>query len=80
MSSRGRITVPLEVRRKLGLEQGDWVVFKPTERGVLVRKADEIIEDLYGSIPPLKVPWKKAREMAWRARAERIVGSSAADA
>jgi AbrB family looped-hinge helix DNA binding protein len=71
VSSKGQVTIPLEVRQQLGLEQGDWVIFKAADGGFLLTKPSTVIGDLYGSVPPLKVPWKKAREMAWRARAER---------
>jgi AbrB family looped-hinge helix DNA binding protein len=72
VSSKGQVTIPQDVRQKLGLERGDWVIFTSTDNGVRMSKVSKVIGDLYGSVPPLKVPWKKAREMAWRARADRF--------
>jgi AbrB family looped-hinge helix DNA binding protein len=78
LSSKGQITIPLDVRQKLGLQQGDWVVFKPVDGGFVLTTPSQVIADLYGSVPPLKIPWKKAREQAWRERAERIARKSSA--
>lgn len=78
LSSKNQLTVPIDVRRMLGLEQGDTVIFEPTERGVLMRNASREIAELYGSVPALKMPWKEVREKAWRLRAEEIVKRSSA--
>jgi antitoxin PrlF len=37
ITSKGQITVPLEVRRLLGLRSGDKLVFENDEQGVRVR-------------------------------------------
>lgn len=52
MTTKGQITVPVEVRRALGLQAGSKVEFVPTERGVyeLVVKTGSI-RDLYGMLP-----------------------------
>lgn len=53
MSSKGQVTVPVEIRRALGLRPGSKVEFVPTGRGVyeLVVKTGSI-RDLYGMLPP----------------------------
>jgi len=38
ISSKGQITVPVEVRDKLGLKPGSVVTFVMTKRGALLRK------------------------------------------
>jgi antitoxin PrlF len=38
ISSKGQVTVPAEVRRKLGLQQGTVVLFELRENGALMRK------------------------------------------
>ena len=39
MTSKGQITVPVEVRKKLKLEQGDKVVFIEDDQGVRILNA-----------------------------------------
>ena len=36
VQAKGQITIPVEIRQKLGLEKGDVVAFVETERGVLI--------------------------------------------
>ena len=36
MQEKGQITVPTEIRKKLGLKKGDYVAFVETEHGVLI--------------------------------------------
>lgn len=52
MTSKGQLTVPAEVRRRLGLRQGSRVEFVPTGDGsayVLTAKSQDV-GDLYGSL------------------------------
>ncbi len=80
VTSKGQVTVPLAIRRALGLEAGDRVSFQltETEEGgvpvVSVRKIPDFFA-LAGSIP---VPpewvgrsWEDEREEAWREMAKR---------
>lgn len=36
VQERGQVTIPSEIRRKLGLKKGDLVAFVETEEGVLI--------------------------------------------
>ena len=36
VQARGQVTIPIEIRQRLGLEQGDVVAFIETDRGVLI--------------------------------------------
>jgi len=36
VQAKGQITIPVEIRQKLGLKKGDVVAFVETERGVLI--------------------------------------------
>ena len=36
LQERGQVTIPLEIRQKLGLEPGDLVAFVETEQGILI--------------------------------------------
>jgi AbrB family looped-hinge helix DNA binding protein len=64
VTSKGQVTIPLEVRQALGIGEGDHVVFRVEEhRAVLARTPDLL--DLAGSIavPAGKrgVPWDEVR-------------------
>lgn len=37
LQAKGQITIPAEIRRKLGLKTGDRVAFVETDQGVLIR-------------------------------------------
>lgn len=39
IGKNGRITIPIEIRRDLGLKTGDVIVFVPTSEGIIIRKA-----------------------------------------
>lgn len=76
LTSKGQLTIPVAVRRTLGLRRGDTVAIEVTADGAVLRKAVRA-RDLRGSVPAKKVPWKSARRAGWRARAERLARSSA---
>jgi len=42
MQEKGQITVPTEIRKKLGLKKGDYVAFVETEHGVLIAPREVI--------------------------------------
>jgi AbrB family looped-hinge helix DNA binding protein len=70
VTSKGQITIPVEVRKSLGLHEGDQVLFEILEDGAdpvaRVRRAPDFIA-MAGSIPPRKrVPrsWAAEREIA----------------
>jgi len=75
LSSKGQLTLPVEVRRAMRMEKGDRVVFEVRSDGVLMRKALRA-SDLIGVLPPLPVDWKTARRQAWAERARRLAERS----
>ena len=51
ISSKGQITVPVEIRSKLGLKPGTAVTFQMTNKGVLLRKGGRgphPVDQVYG--------------------------------
>jgi len=50
MSTRGRVTIPKEIRDELGLKPGDSVAFIETESGLLMKTVRGNLLDHYGSV------------------------------
>ncbi len=57
ISSKGQITVPLEIRRRLGLKQGDRVEFVVEGESTIIRPAqlpENPFEKYIGALPVFK--------------------------
>jgi AbrB family looped-hinge helix DNA binding protein len=50
MSTKGRVTIPRELREELGLKPGDRVVFTKTENGILLQLLRGTLLDHRGSL------------------------------
>jgi antitoxin PrlF len=50
MQEKGQVTIPLEIRKKLGLKKGDLVTFVETESGVLIKPAEIIVSEALDEI------------------------------
>ncbi len=37
VQKKGQVTIPVEIREKLGIEEGDFVAFEDTEHGVMLK-------------------------------------------
>lgn len=42
VQEKGQVTIPANIRKKLGLKKGDLVAFKETDNGVLISKREAI--------------------------------------
>ncbi|MGC8473196.1 MAG: AbrB/MazE/SpoVT family DNA-binding domain-containing protein [Candidatus Dormibacteria bacterium] len=75
-TSKGQVTIPVAVRRALGLDSGNKLVFEVDQEHGLARrrKATDFVE-LAGSVPVPEewagADWKTVRETAWAAEAGR---------
>ncbi|HEX9822799.1 MAG TPA: AbrB/MazE/SpoVT family DNA-binding domain-containing protein [Actinomycetota bacterium] len=76
VTSKGQMTIPVAIRRALGLRAGDHVLIELRSDEAVLRKAGSAA-DLRGSVAPREVTWDSARKRAWRARAQRAARSSA---
>lgn len=56
ITSKGQITIPKSVRKKLNLEAGHRVEFIETEAGFLVKPATRDIRSLKGILPKSRRP------------------------
>jgi AbrB family looped-hinge helix DNA binding protein len=71
LTSKGQVTLPIDVRRALRLESGDGVTFEPAGEGAyLLRPAAGDIRRLKGVVPaPAKPVSLEAMDAAIRRRA-----------
>lgn len=57
VTSKGQITIPVDVRAKLGLRPGSRLAFVPSEAGGYeIRVQAASIRDLKGAVPPADRP------------------------
>ena len=78
MTSKGQVTIPVEIRRRLRMVPTDKVAFVLTDDGrVNVRPARSTLESVIGSVPPLGDrdggDFEDLIEEAMEEEAERIV-------
>lgn len=43
VQEKGQVTIPKEIRERLGLEKGDLVTFVETEQGVMIKPAEIVM-------------------------------------
>lgn len=75
LSSKGQLTIPLEIRKRYGLNTGDEVEFVAEERGpYMVPLKRKNLMDLYGTIKVSgqSLGIKREREIAGKALAARF--------
>lgn len=76
ISSKNQITLPADVRKRLGVGATDKVAFVLDQGGVHIRPARVSLADLYGSVPGLPgetADLDKEIDEAMRDEADRIV-------
>ncbi len=73
LTSKGQVTVPKEVRDKLGLRPHDKIRFSVENGHAVMRKAYPSLQDIVGSLPPLGMPIEEAIEQAKEERAQRLM-------
>lgn len=59
VSQKGQVTIPVEVRRILGIEPRGKVAFEIDEGEVRVRSAESVVDATFQRIPALK------KKLAW---------------
>jgi antitoxin PrlF len=53
VTSKGQITIPVEIRRSLKLHPGDQIVFKTDDDHATIRRSPYTLEESFGSVPAL---------------------------
>lgn len=74
VSPKGQVTIPIEIRRMLGVKAKDKVVFTVEEGKVELKPARSALDELYQSLSALKEPrsWEEIEASAHEDRAERL--------
>jgi AbrB family looped-hinge helix DNA binding protein len=64
VTSKGQVTIPVEIRRALGLKPHDRVAFALTDGVATVRPAESVVDRLAGSVkwPGGPIDFKKLRK------------------
>ena len=52
VTTKGQVTIPIELRRELGIEPGDRIQFEAGEGGLQLRRIPSI-ESVFGSVKPV---------------------------
>lgn len=50
VQEKGQVTIPAEIREKLGLKKGDLVIFVETEQGIVIKPAEVIVTEALDEI------------------------------
>jgi antitoxin PrlF len=77
ISSKNQITLPLDVRKRLGVGASDKIAFVLEEEGIRIKPAKITLADLYGSVPALpgeSADLEREIDEAMSAEADRIAG------
>ncbi len=76
ITSKGQVTVPADVRKKLGIKPGETIVFRIREDRVELDRAPMSLEEAFGSVPPLNRPedFEALGRAAWDEHAGKVVG------
>jgi len=73
VTRKGQITLPVEVRRSLGIKEGDKIavslaqVAEGTELQAILKPVRTVAEITFGAVPPLteQLTWEQMRDIAW---------------
>ena len=73
ISTKGQLTVPVQIRRALGIQPQDRLIVRLTERKFEVEPFPMTLEEVYGSVEPINRPedFDRILEIAREERAVR---------
>lgn len=74
VTCKGQITVPVEIRRALGLKEGDLVSVRRDGDGAKVTPARSRVDASFGAVPALKEPLtdREMTDVAWEEHARHV--------
>lgn len=50
IQEKGQVTIPADIRRKMGLKRGDLIAFTETEEGIVITRQEVIAADILKEI------------------------------
>jgi AbrB family looped-hinge helix DNA binding protein len=75
VTSKGQVTIPQEIRHRLGVEPGDRVRFREVEAGVVVERHEDRVESMFGVLKAKRgaslAEMKDAARSGWLRRGRR---------
>ncbi len=76
LTTKGQITLPVSIRRLLGVSPHDQIVFRVFEGRVEIKAAPMSLEDTFGAVKPLKTleDFKEIRDWAIEERVQKVIG------
>ncbi len=74
ITTKGQITLPVSIRRLLGVNPHDQILFRVTAGKVEIIAAPMSLEDTFGAIKPLKTPedFKEIRDRAMEEQIQKV--------
>lgn len=76
LTSKGQATIPAPIRKELGLNPGERLLFEQNGQGVTLKTHSQLVNELYGSLKPkTNIKWnkEKAYEAVGRMLAKRYI-------
>ena len=68
---KGQVTIPVSLRKKFGLKQGDRVLFKEEDNRIYIQPVQDRVEAAFGIITPSKSATLQEMDEAVKKRAGR---------
>ncbi|RME47087.1 MAG: AbrB/MazE/SpoVT family DNA-binding domain-containing protein [Chloroflexi bacterium] len=74
ITGKGQVTVPAEVRKKLGVKPGETIIFRILDDRIELDRAPMSLEEAFGSVSPLHPPedFEVLGRAAWEEHAKRV--------
>jgi antitoxin PrlF len=74
VTTKGQVTIPVEIRRLLEVEPGDKVVFRVTGNTVELQPTTMTLEDTFGAVTPRSRPedFSTLRDIAIEEHAQKV--------
>lgn len=75
LTQKGQVTIPVEIRRLLGLKAKDKVAFRIGKDNVQLAPVKYTLETIYGVVKPLEEPedFKKLKQLAIKEHVKKVI-------